>query len=174
MKPGDESALRTNLDFIGIQTYTREVVKHSMLTPFIKATVVSARKRGVKHTEMGWEVYPSCIYNTLRSVSQINNQTPIIITENGAAFSDKIENSGEINDQERIDYLKNHIDQVIKAKNEGMNLIGYFVWSLTDNFEWAEGYRPRFGLVHIDYENNLKRTIKNSGYWYSGKIKSGF
>ena len=88
----------------------------------------------------------------------------IIITENGCAFKDEVY-EGKINDQKRIKFYKDYLEQVLKAKQEGSNITGYFCWSLLDNFEWAEGYRPRFGLVHVDYENQ-KRTIKNSGYWF--------
>ena len=91
------------------------------------------------------------------------------MTENGAAFKDDVID-GNIHDNERINYLKDYIAQVLKAKNEGVNIKGYFVWSLTDNFEWALGYEPRFGLVHVDYKTQ-KRTIKDSGFWYSKYIQ---
>ncbi|HZG26805.1 MAG TPA: family 1 glycosylhydrolase, partial [Chitinophagaceae bacterium] len=86
-------------------------------------------------------------------------------TENGASFYDKIED-GEINDNERTLYLQQYLAQVLKAKNEGVNVTGYFVWSFTDNFEWAEGFYPRFGLVYIDFMSQ-RRIIKSSGHWYS-------
>lgn len=174
IRPGDENRMKADLDFIGVQSYTREVVKHSWLTPFIKATMVSAKKRNAPYTEMGWEVFPECIYHTLKELSKIPNMPPIIITENGAAFVDEILPDGTINDIKRKEYFQQHIQQVLKAKSEGVNVKGYFAWSLTDNFEWAEGYRPRFGLVHIDYENNLKRTVKESGRWFSGMINAKF
>ncbi len=93
----------------------------------------------------------------------------MIVTENGAAFPDEVLN-GEVNDEERKQYLQQHIAQVLRAKNEGVNVNGYFVWSFTDNFEWAEGYTPKFGLVHVDF-NTQKRIIKSSGYWYSKMIQ---
>ena len=94
----------------------------------------------------------------------------IIITENGATFKDKVEN-GRIVDTDRLNFLQHYLNQVLKAKNEGLNIHGYFVWTFTDNFEWAEGYFPRFGLVHIDF-NTLKRTIKESGKWFTNFLSN--
>lgn len=170
MLPGDENKMKADLDFIGIQNYTREIVKHSWVTPFLKASVVSAKKRNVPFTEMGWEVYPQCIYHILKNLNSIPELPPIIITENGAAFADVVEADGRINDVQRKKYYEDHIAMVLKAKSEGVDVRGYFAWSLTDNFEWAEGYRPRFGLVYVDYENGMKRTIKESGKWYGGRV----
>jgi len=88
----------------------------------------------------------------------------IIITENGSYFKDELKN-GVVNDVERIDYFRTHLQSVLKAKNEGVNIKGYFAWTLMDNFEWTEGFNARFGLIHVDFETQL-RTIKNSGYWF--------
>jgi beta-glucosidase len=88
----------------------------------------------------------------------------IIVTENGAAFDDELHNN-TVRDDLRKEYLKTHLNKLLKAKNEGAKVNGYFVWTLTDNFEWAEGFKPRFGLVHVDF-NTQKRTIKDSGLWY--------
>jgi beta-glucosidase len=171
MQPGDENKLKADLDFIGLQNYTREVVKHSWITPYIKASLISAKKRNAPYTEMGWEVWPDSIYKSIAKVCSIPNVPPVIVTENGAAFVDTVDENGSVNDIKRLYYLRDHINMVMKAKSDGYDVRGYFVWSLTDNFEWAEGYRPRFGLVHIDYENNLKRTIKTSGRWYGNLIQ---
>ena len=88
-----------------------------------------------------------------------------MITENGAAFNDEVKD-GEVLDSKRLRFLKDNITQVSRAAGEGVNVTGYFVWTFLDNFEWAEGYYPRFGLVHVDFETQ-KRIIKFSGYWYS-------
>lgn len=168
--PGDEQKMKADLDFIGVQNYTREIIKHNFFTPFLKASMVSAKKRNMPYTEMGWEVYPEAIYLVLKKLSAIDGIPPLIITENGAAFADVVDEKNEILDTSRKNFLEQNIKQVLKAKEEGVNVKGYFAWSLTDNFEWAEGYRPRFGLVHIDYEKNLKRTVKESGKWYSMMI----
>jgi beta-glucosidase len=165
IKDGDESRLVFDMDFIGVQNYTRELVAHSYFIPLISARIIKASKRNVVTTLMNWEVYPECIYEMLHKFNNYKNLKELIVTENGAAFHDTIID-GQINDEKRKDYLQQHINQVLRAKQEGVNVNGYFAWSFTDNFEWAEGYQPRFGLVFIDYKTQ-KRTIKSSGYWYS-------
>lgn len=160
----DLNNLDFDFDFIGLQCYTREVVRHSLLTPYIGAELVSAEKRNVISTEMGWEVYPPALYHVLEKFNKYEGIRKIIITENGAAFADTVTN-GKIFDIKRTHYIQDHLEQILKAKNDGLNVEGYFVWSLTDNFEWAEGYNARFGLIHVDFETQ-KRTIKNSGLWF--------
>jgi beta-glucosidase len=113
---------------------------------------------------MNWEVYPEAIYEMIKKYSRYKEIKKIIITENGAAFHDQVTN-GKVHDVERINFLKGYLGQVLRAKKEGAPVAGYFAWSLTDNFEWAEGYLPRFGLVHVDFATR-ERTIKDSGYWY--------
>lgn len=164
MKPEDEQLLLHNFDFIGIQNYTREVVKYSFWTPFMQANLVPPSKRGVPQTLMNWEVYPEGIYHLLHKYSQYPNIPQILITENGAAFADELRD-GAVHDPLRVEFLQRYLQQILRAKLEGAKVRGYFVWSFVDNFEWAEGYDPRFGLVHIDYETQ-QRTIKTSGYWY--------
>ena len=163
--PGDEDKLAFDFDFIGIQNYTREIVKYSMFTPYLEASLVKAKDRKVPVTTMGWEVYPESVYHMIKKYNAYSEIKKIYITENGAAFPDQLINS-EINDQARIKYIQEILKQVLKAKNEGLNVEGYFVWTLTDNFEWAEGYHPRFGLIHVDFETQ-ERIIKASGHWYA-------
>ncbi len=170
VKDGDEMKLSFKMDFIGVQNYTREVVAASWVRPLIWAKILKADKGRVETTEMNWEVYPECIYEMLVKFAQYKLFDEIIVTENGAAFPDVVTN-GKIQDEKRTHYLGEHIQQVLKARQEGINVNGYFVWSFTDNFEWAEGYRPRFGLVHVDYKTQ-RRLIKDSGYWYSALIKN--
>lgn len=169
IKDGDESKLAFDMDFIGVQNYTREVVAHSYFTPLLRAKIVRADQRNANTTLMNWEVYPACIYNMLHRFNSYKNIRELIVTENGAAFNDTLINE-TVDDHKRLNYLQQHIEQVLKARQEGIKVNGYFVWSFTDNFEWAEGYRPRFGLVHIDFKTQ-KRTIKSSGYWYSKLIE---
>jgi beta-glucosidase len=164
-RDGDESKLTFDMDFIGLQNYTREVVRHAPLMPFIKARVVKAGKRNVTCTQMDWEVHPPAIYHALTRWSQYKNLKEIIVTENGAAFEDCCID-GSINDSRRIAYLQDHIAQVLLAKQAGVRVNGYFIWTFLDNFEWAEGYYPKFGLVHVNFETQ-KRIIKNSGKWYT-------
>lgn len=165
IKQGDENRLSFQMDFIGIQNYTREIVAHSYFMPFIKTKIIRANKRNVERTLMNWEIHPPSIYYMLKKYSAYQSVKEIIITENGAAFHDECCN-GCIHDVQRKKYLQDHIEQVYKAKQEGINVNGYFVWSFTDNFEWAEGYYPRFGIVYVDFATQ-KRIVKDSGKWYS-------
>ena len=160
----DLNNLSFNFDFIGLQCYTREVVKSSMLIPYIGAELISAEKRNVISTEMGWEVYPPALYHVLKKFNEYKGIKKIIITENGAAFPDTLSN-GKVYDIKRTHYIQDHLEQILKARKDGLNVEGYFVWSLTDNFEWAEGYNARFGLIHVDFDTQ-QRTIKHSGLWF--------
>jgi beta-glucosidase len=164
MQQGDDELMKADFDFIGIQNYTREVAKHTYYIPFLNAKLVPADKRKVYHTLMDWEVYPEAIYEMIKKYSSYNGVKKIIITENGASFPDKVIDNN-VNDVDRIHFLQHYLKQVLRAKQEGFPIDGYFVWSLTDNFEWAEGYRQRFGLIFIDYQTQ-QRIIKDSGWWY--------
>ena len=162
-EPGDEEALKFKFDFIGLQNYFRVVGKRSLFPPFLWAKQIAAEKRDVPMNEMKFEVYPEGIYKILKQFSAYNLDN-IIITENGVCYKDELVN-GRVHDKERIQFFKDYLSNVLKAKKEGVPVSGYFVWSLTDNFEWSEGYEPRFGLVHIDFQTQ-QRTIKDSGYWF--------
>jgi beta-glucosidase len=140
------------------------IVYNLGLIPIIKFANVSAKKLGHDITDMGWEVYPECIYKLLKQYAAYKNMPKIIVTENGAAFPDVVQN-GEVKDEKRTKFIQDYLAQVLRAKNEGVNVGGYFIWSFMDNFEWAEGYKPRFGVVHVDFETQ-KRTIKDSGKWF--------
>ena len=170
VKNGDEGKLAFDMDFTGLQNYTREIVSHAPFTPFVKAKIIKADKRNAEHTLMNWEVYPPAIYNALKRINEYPGVKEIIVTENGAAFKDEMI-EGSVHDDKRLLYLKNHIEQVLRAKKEGVKVNGYFVWTLLDNFEWAEGFHPRFGLVYVDFETQ-QRIIKTSGNWYSGFLKN--
>ncbi len=164
MKQHDENLLPFSMDFIGLQNYTREKVSHSYLIPFLQAKIIKANKRGVPSTLMNWEVHPPSIFNALKRYDSYAQIKEIIVTENGASFEDQLVNN-QVNDTQRTLYLQEHIEQVSLAKQMGVRVNGYFVWTLMDNFEWAEGFHPRFGLVHVDFMTQ-KRTIKMSGNWY--------
>jgi len=142
----------------------RMVARWSLFPPIVWANQVKPEKRVPKEelTEMGWEVYPEGMYKILKQFGKYGKE--IMVTENGAAFPDTLAN-GRIHDKKRIQFFKDYLANVLKAKNEGVNISGYLVWTLMDNFEWAEGYHPRFGLVHVDF-NTQQRTIKDSGLWF--------
>jgi beta-glucosidase len=161
---GDDQKLKYDFDFIGIQNYTREVVKHWILNPVLWSKQVPASKRKVELTEMGWEIYPEGIYYLLKKFAAYKNIPPIYITENGAAFEDVVDDE-YVHDNKRIKFIESYLRKILHAKNEGVDVRGYFYWSFTDNFEWAEGYRTRFGLVYIDFDTQ-KRIIKDSGFWF--------
>jgi beta-glucosidase len=169
MQPGDAELMPFDFDFIGLQNYSRMVVKNLALIPILHFVNVPAKKLGHDITDMGWEVYPEGIYHLLKKYGEYKNMRKIIVTENGAAFPDQVVNN-EVNDVKRLQFIKDYLAQVLRAKQEGVNVGGYFVWSFMDNFEWAEGYRPRFGLVHNNFETQ-KRTVKASGKWYSEFLK---
>ena len=168
--PNDAKDMVFNFDFIGIQNYTREVVKHSYFVPYLGVKIVEAPKRNVTTTLMNWEVYPKSIYKMIKKFNAYKGVNKIIITENGAAFKDQVTH-GAVNDIERRDFFKNYLHQVYKAKEKGLKIDGYFIWTLMDNFEWAEGYHPRFGLIHVDFKTQ-KRIVKTSGQWFANFLKS--
>ena len=163
-KPGDDQRMKFDFDFWGVQNYTREVVKFSPWLPLQWAALVPAKQRGVPHTDMGWEVYPESVYQMLKQFSVYPNAPKLVVTESGSAFPD-VQADGFVHDAQRRAYLQAAIGQVLRARREGVDVGGYFAWTLTDNFEWAEGYGPRFGLIHVDYETQA-RTVKDSGLWY--------
>ncbi len=162
----DMEEIKEEIDFVGINYYSGDLVKFDPDSPLGGKSV----ERGLPKTEMGWEIYPEGFYKILKGLQDEYNPKEVYVTENGAAFDDKVEN-GEVHDHKRIDYLKKHFEMAHKAIEDGVKLKGYFVWSLLDNFEWAFGYSKRFGIVYVDY-NTQKRIIKDSGKWYSQIIKN--
>jgi beta-glucosidase len=164
IRPDDPSLLKFDFDFIGVQNYTRVVVRNNEFMPYLHGIPVSPKRKKLGPvTEMGWEVYPEGIYRALKFYKKYPVRD-IYITENGAAFKD-ILTGDKIHDTDRINFFKAYLDQILKVKREGINVKGYFVWSLLDNFEWAEGYTKRFGIVYVDFPSQA-RYIKDSGYWF--------
>lgn len=171
-RPGDLERLAFDFDFIGIQHYFRLVTRNSIKVPYIWANEVKPRKRDIPEehiTDMGWEVHPDSIYNILRQVSAYPGVKKILVTENGAAFPDTVE-EGAVHDASRVAYYRQYLENVLRAKQDGVPVDGYFCWSFTDNFEWSEGFRPRFGLVYVDYDTQ-KRIVKDSGKWFQDFLK---
>ncbi len=152
--PSDMSVIHKPLDYVGINYYTRWVVKAGA------DGLPEHVEQSNEATDMGWEIYPDGFRDILVKLSKKYDLPPIYITENGSASPDKIEN-GIINDDQRVRYLTSHLNALHEAIEEGVDVRGYFAWSLMDNFEWAEGYSKRFGLVHVDYDTQV-RTKKNS------------
>jgi len=171
IQPGDLEKLQFDFDFIGVQNYTREVVKANAFIPYMKGLEIKPVKRDAKEiTDMGWEVYPEGIYKILKQFAAYPGVKKIFVTENGCAFPDEVVN-GKVNDTKRIDFYQRYLKEVLRAKKDGVNIGGYFSWTLLDNFEWSEGFKPRFGLVHVDFKTQ-KRIIKESGYWFKDFLLS--
>ncbi|UKT62814.1 GH1 family beta-glucosidase [Pedobacter mucosus] len=162
--------MKFDFDFIGLQNYFPLTVKYNAFIPVIQAWEVKAKSRKKPHTAMGWEISAVSFHNIIKQFGTYPNIKNIIITENGAAYHDKIV-EGKIDDQERIAYFELYLAALLEAKNEGLNITGYMAWTLLDNFEWAEGFTTRFGLVYTDFKTQ-KRTIKNSGYWWKEFLKT--
>ncbi len=156
--------MQFDFDFIGLQNYFSITVKHNSLIPYVQASEVTAKTRKAPHTSLGWEINPDSFYRLLKRYWNYGSVKSIIVTENGACFKDTLMN-GSVHDTERIDYFKQYLTAVYKAKQEGVKIQGYLAWTLMDNFEWSEGFSARFGLIHVDFNTQL-RTIKDSGYWW--------
>jgi beta-glucosidase len=126
---------------------------------------------GSEYTDMGWEVCAPALRRLLNRINHDYRLPAIYITENGAAYLDEFSNDGKIHDLHRIEYLRQHLIQTLLAMQDGVDVRGYFAWSLLDNFEWGNGYTKRFGLIRVDYESQ-KRTIKDSGEWFRRVIET--
>ena len=126
---------------------------------------------GLEQTDFGWEVSPQGMVDLLQRVATEYEPAEIFITENGATYPDTPANDGEIHDDKRVSYLQRHVVAVRDLQNKQVPVKGYFAWSLLDNFEWAEGYLRRFGLVYVDFATQ-KRRLKDSGRWYQSFLKA--
>lgn len=120
---------------------------------------------------MGWEVYPQGLYDLLTRVQRDYAPPVVYVTENGAAYDDERDPDGAVHDDKRRAYLESHFAAARRAIDAGVPLRGYFVWSLMDNFEWAEGYSKRFGIIYVDYATQ-ERTVKESGRWYAEGLRA--
>lgn len=161
---GDLDVIATPIDFIGVNYYTRAVVRHD--PSVFPDRAVRVRQIGAPHTAMDWEVFPSGLEEILVWVSQRYGRPPLYITENGAAFPDPpTAANGWVDDPQRVDFLRQHFTAARSAIARGVDLRGFFVWSLLDNFEWTFGTSRRFGLVHVDFATQ-QRTFKRSADYY--------
>ncbi|HST85692.1 MAG TPA: GH1 family beta-glucosidase [Kineosporiaceae bacterium] len=173
---GDLKTIAAPLDGLGINYYTPTLVSappagsedSAPPLPFLQLPI-----DGVPHTGFGWPVVPSGLRDLLVGLRDRYGADlpPIYVTENGCAYPDPVEDDGQVRDQERIAFLDAHVRAVREAITAGVDVRGYFVWSLLDNFEWAEGYTQRFGLVHVDFETQV-RTPKASYHWYAEQVRA--
>jgi beta-glucosidase len=171
IEPGDMATIRQPLDFYGVNYYNPMRIAASedeeADMPFEQRNVV-----GYPVTDFGWPVVPDSLREWLITLRARYRAAlpPIIITESGCSYASEPDADGVVDDQERIDYLDSHLRAIAVAVRAGVDVRGYYTWSLLDNFEWAEGYTQRFGLVYIDYET-LERIPKRSFDWYADMIR---
>jgi beta-glucosidase len=168
-RPGDETIMRAALDFVGLNYYSRFTVADAPEGNGVPGLNTKAAWASGPHakTDAGWDIFPEGFHDILMVMNQHTGGLPVEITENGAAYNIGPDAHGEIADVQRIAYLRSHLRQLSRAIHDGVPVRAYHGWSLLDNFEWAEGYSKRFGLVWVDFANGRTRTIKDSGYWYA-------
>ena len=166
-----------SIDFLGLNYYTRHTARHVWYVPFLQTWIEGdlwaereSVRDGVQYTGMGWEVYPQGIYDALMRIKTEYGNPPTYITENGAAFTDDVE-EGSCSDPLRRQFLELYMSKAAQAARDGADLRGYFIWTLMDNFEWATGFSKRFGLIHVDHRTQV-RTVKESGYWVRDMIRA--
>lgn len=162
VEPGDLQLIAQPLDFLGVNYYY-PTVAHA-------GKPASPAAPGAPITDMGWEVAPAGLTGLLTRLARDYRLPPLLITENGAAYRDRVEN-GRVEDEARRQYLESHVRAAADAIEHGVDLRGYFVWSLLDNFEWASGYEKRFGLYYVDYPTQA-RIAKSSAGWYAGLMRA--
>lgn len=166
VKPGDMETISQPIDFYGCNVYQG--------TPTVMGQdgkpSIAQLPAGTPHTHFLWNRTPEALYWSAKFLHSVY-KLPVVITENGISCNDWVTLEGRVPDGQRIDFLKRYLRALKSAMDEGADVRGYFHWSLLDNFEWAEGYKHRFGLVHVDYQTQ-QRTLKDSAYWYSNVIQS--
>lgn len=170
VQPGDLDSIGAPTEFVGVNYYLRLIVRAAPNVPLYGFTAANPTTR--TPTAMGWEVYPAGLDRWLRRLAGEYPARDLYVTENGVAYPDAPGPEGAVTDPRRIDYLRAHIGLALQAAADGLPVKGYFVWSFMDNFEWAVGYRPRFGLVYVDFPTQ-RRTIKASGHWYARLAATG-
>lgn len=190
VKEEDLEIIKHNtIDFLGQNCYTRALVKpyESGETNYYPNNVGAGVKTIEGYTVKGWfqtdvdpntpknawsrEIYPKTVYDMLMGIKKDYGDIPVYITENGHALYEQPDANGEVNDDERIEFLKSYLEWLIKAENEGCNVKGYYAWSTTDCYSWINGYEKRYGLIYVDYANGLKRIPKKSYHWYREFIR---
>jgi beta-glucosidase len=171
VREGDLQRVRADLDFLGVNLYTRTVVAHVDAEPVgVRARPVGIGGSEGPRTDFGWEVWPRALHDMLMRLTRDYDRPVLEITENGCSYGDEPGPDGAVRDRRRIDFYRGYLGAVADAIEEGADVRGYHAWSLLDNFEWTEGYSQRFGLVHVDFASGA-RTLKESGRWY-GQVAS--
>ncbi|MFH5824069.1 GH1 family beta-glucosidase [Georgenia sp. AZ-5] len=187
VRPGDLNLIRQRIDVLGVNYYCTNYVRRrtadapgsagtgghgdGTASPWVGLDDVEFLPPSGPTTAMGWNIEPEGLYELLTALDNAYDGIPLMVTENGAAYDDVVGPDGAVHDPERVDYLRRHLDAVGRALEDGVDVRGYFVWSLLDNFEWAYGYSKRFGIVHVDYETQ-RRTPKDSARWYAELVRT--
>ena len=170
MRPGDDELMKTKFDFIGINLYSRAVVACDPNDHNLQ--IKQVRREVGEMTDFGWEVYPAALKEMVLRVTRDYGRPPIYITENGCSYGDPPGPDGKVHDTRRIAFTRRYLTELHQSIQQGADVRGYFHWTLTDNFEWAEGLSAqRFGLVYCDFKTQ-KRTIKDSGRWYANVART--
>lgn len=191
VKEEDIETIKHNVvDFIGQNCYTRTLVKPYEYgeTNYYPNNVGAENKRLEGYVIKGWfqsdfdpntlknkwgrEVYPKTMYDMLIGIKKEYGDIPVFITENGHALYEEPDENGTLNDDERIEFLESYIDWLVKAQNDGCNVVGYYAWSNTDCYSWINGYKKRYGLIYVDFDGDLRRIPKKSYYWYKDYIQA--
>jgi beta-glucosidase len=167
IQEGDLEKISIDCDFFGINFYNRSLIEFHAASDFLFRNAYSDYPK----TGMGWDISPAEFKDLIRRLRAEYTKLPIYITENGAAFDDQVSDDHRVHDVERQDYVEKHIRAVAQLNEEGMNIAGYYLWSLLDNFEWAFGYEKRFGITYVDFETQ-ERILKDSGLRYAEIIKN--
>ena len=168
IRDGDMELINQPLDYLGINLYQGSVIRKDASAKLGFSEVV--RKPGFDKTALKWLVHPEIMYYVPKFLYE-RYQLPILIAENGLSMADWVSLDGKVHDPGRIDFMHRYLKELLKASSEGIDIRGFFYWSLMDNFEWAEGYNERFGLIHVDYVTQ-QRTLKDSAYWYKDVIRT--
>jgi len=163
----DLAIIKQPLDFLGLNLYNGRTIHAN---PEQASANEQKRFDGHAHTAMKWPVSPGILYWTVKFAWE-RYKLPPVISENGLSGMDWVHLDGKVDDPGRIDYIKRYLGNLGRAVAEGVPVQAYFYWSLMDNFEWTEGFKERFGLIHVDYTTQ-KRTLKSSAYWYAELIKN--
>ena len=189
VRDGDLAAIAAPIDVLGINYYSPTLVAAATPelreqssgrwtndpqsapgpSPYPGTDLAFALPQDGPYTAMGWRIEPASLTELLLRVHRDHPGLPLVITENGAAFDDEVSADGAVHDTDRVDYVRAHLAAVHAAIAQGVDIRGYFLWSLMDNFEWAWGYSKRFGIVHVDFETQQRR-LKDSAIWYRGVI----
>ncbi|MBN1454575.1 MAG: beta-glucosidase [Anaerolineales bacterium] len=171
VQAGDAQIIAQPIDFLGLNYYNTDYISFDVAGGLNKSSSTPYSVPGWGRTEMNWGIHPYGLKAEVLHIKEKYGNPKLYITENGCALADTPDDKGFVADWSRIDFLRAHLRALHEAIAEGANVHGYFVWSIFDNFEWAQGYGPRFGLVRVDYET-LVRTPKQSAYWYRDVIAS--